>query len=133
MYGSWESAVYGGNKLDAKGQVEERQKPCKVLINKTNKLILHKIRLTYNLQKWIGRNSDNQKTFLSTFIIDITSSFYTSDTIRFDFKDFCLSPIFQKLNNIDDPNLMWYTIFVIGYRLRSLRFVRGGETNEPYT
>ena len=22
--------------------------------------------------------------------------------------------------------------FVIGYRLRSLRFVRGGETNEPY-
>ena len=27
---------------------------------------------------------------------------------------------------------MWYTIFVIGYRLRSLRFVRGGETNEPY-
>lgn len=26
MYGSWESAVYGGNKLDAKGQVEERQK-----------------------------------------------------------------------------------------------------------
>ena len=46
-------------------------------------------------------------------------------------KTFCLSPIFQKLNNIDDPNLMWYTIFVIGYRLRSLRFVRGGETNEP--
>ena len=27
---------------------------------------------------------------------------------------------------------MWYTIFVIGYRLPSLRFVRGGETNEPY-
>ena len=27
---------------------------------------------------------------------------------------------------------MWYNIFVIGYRLRSLRFVRGGETNEPY-
>ena len=27
---------------------------------------------------------------------------------------------------------MWYTIFVIGYRLRSLRFVKGGETNEPY-
>lgn len=26
MYGSWESAVYAGNKLDAKGQVEERQK-----------------------------------------------------------------------------------------------------------
>ena len=29
-------------------------------------------------------------------------------------------------------NLMWYTIFVIGYRLPSLRFVRGGETNDPY-
>ena len=27
---------------------------------------------------------------------------------------------------------MWYTSFVIGYRLRSLRFVREGETNEPY-
>ena len=27
--------------------------------------------------------------------------------------------------------MLWYTIFVIGYRLRSLRFVRGGETNEP--
>ena len=26
MYGSWETAVYGGNKLDAKGQVEEREK-----------------------------------------------------------------------------------------------------------
>ena len=26
MYGSWETAVYGGNKLDAKGQVNERQK-----------------------------------------------------------------------------------------------------------
>lgn len=26
MYGSWETAVYAGNKLDAKGQVEERQK-----------------------------------------------------------------------------------------------------------
>ena len=80
------------------------------------------------------RNSDNQKTFLSTFIIDITSSFYTSDTIRFlILKTFCLSPIFQKLSNIDDPNLMWYTILVIGYRLRSYGFVRGGETNEPYT
>ena len=47
-------------------------------------------------------------------------------------KTFCLSPIFQELSNVDDLNLMWYTIFVIGYRLRSLRFVRGGETNEPY-
>ena len=27
---------------------------------------------------------------------------------------------------------MWYTILVIGYRLRSYGFVRGGETNEPY-
>ncbi|CIW12600.1 acid phosphatase [Streptococcus pneumoniae] len=26
MYGSWETTVYAGNKLDAKGQVEERQK-----------------------------------------------------------------------------------------------------------
>ena len=26
MYGSWESTVYNGNKLDAKGQTEERQK-----------------------------------------------------------------------------------------------------------
>ncbi len=26
---------------------------------------------------------------------------------------------------------MRYTIFVIGYRLRSLQFVIGGETNEP--
>ena len=48
MYGSWESAVYAGNKLDAKGQVEERQKALQVL---TNKLILYKIKLTYNLQK----------------------------------------------------------------------------------
>jgi len=67
-------------------------------------------------------------------MIDITSSFYTSDTIRFlILKIFCLSPIFQKLSNVDGLNLLWYTIFVIGYRLRSLRFVRGGETNEPYT
>ena len=66
-------------------------------------------------------------------MIDITSKFYTSDTIRFlILKTFCLSPIFQALSNVDDLNLMWYTIFVIGYRLRSLRFVRGGETNEPY-
>ena len=42
------------------------------------------------------------------------------------------TPIVQALINVNDPNLMWYTIFVIGYRLRSLRFVRGGETNEPY-
>ena len=42
------------------------------------------------------------------------------------------TPIFQELSNIDDLNVLWYTIFVIGYRLRSLRFVRGGETNEPY-
>ena len=41
--------------------------------------------------------------------------------------------IFQALSEVDDLNLLWYTIFVIGYRLRSLRFVRGGETNEPYT
>jgi len=41
------------------------------------------------------------------------------------------TPIIQALSEVDDPNLMWYTIFVIGYRLRSLRFVRGGETNEP--
>ena len=40
------------------------------------------------------------------------------------------TPIIQALSEVDDPNLMWYTIFVIGYRLRSLRFVRGGETNE---
>ena len=43
------------------------------------------------------------------------------------------TPIVQALSNVYDLNLMWYTIFVIGYRLRSLRFVRGGETNEPYT
>ena len=66
-------------------------------------------------------------------MIDITSRFYTSDTIRFlILKTFYLSPIFQELINVDDLNLLWYTIFVIGYRLRSLRFVRGGETNEPY-
>ena len=41
-----------------------------------------------------------------------------------------LTPIVQALSNVYDLNLMWYTIFVIGYRLRSLRFVRGGETNE---
>lgn len=41
-------------------------------------------------------------------------------------------PIVQSLSNVYDLNLMWYTIFVIGYRLPSLRFVRGGETNEPY-
>ena len=41
------------------------------------------------------------------------------------------TPIIQALSEVDDPNSMWYTIFVIGYRLRSLRFVRGGETNEP--
>ena len=41
-------------------------------------------------------------------------------------------PRFQALNEIDDLNLVWYTIFVIGYRLRSYGFVRGGETNEPY-
>ena len=39
--------------------------------------------------------------------------------------------IFQELSDLDDLNLVWYTIFVIGYRLRSLQFVRGGETNEP--
>lgn len=66
-------------------------------------------------------------------MIDITSKFYTSDTIRFlILKTFCLSPIFQALSKVDDLNLLWYTIFVIGYRLRSLRFVKGGETNEPY-
>ena len=43
-----------------------------------------------------------------------------------------LTTIVQALSNVYDLNLMWYTIFVIGYRLRSLRFVRGGETNEPY-
>ena len=48
-------------------------------------------------------------------------------------KTFCLSPIFKALSNVDDLNLVWYNTFVIGYRLRSYRFVRGGETNEPYT
>ena len=43
-----------------------------------------------------------------------------------------LTTIVQALSNVYDLNLMWYTIFVIGYRLRSLRFVRRGETNEPY-
>ena len=47
-------------------------------------------------------------------------------------KIFLLDPIFQELSDLDDLNLLWYTILVIGYRLRSLRFVRGGETNEPY-
>ena len=42
------------------------------------------------------------------------------------------TPIVQALSNVDDLNVVWYNIFVIGYRLRSLRFVRGGETNEPY-
>ena len=52
MYGSWESAVYAGNKLDAKRSSRRNaKKPCKVLINKINKLILYKIRLTYNLKK----------------------------------------------------------------------------------
>ena len=66
-------------------------------------------------------------------MIDITSRFYKSDTIRFlILKTFCLSPIFKALSEVDELNLLWYTIFVIGYRLRSLRFVKGGETNEPY-
>ena len=43
-----------------------------------------------------------------------------------------LTPIVQALSNVDDLNVVWYTIFVIGYRLRSYGFVRGGETNEPY-
>ena len=42
------------------------------------------------------------------------------------------TPIVQALGEVNELNLLWYTIFVIGYRLRSLRFVRGGETNEPY-
>lgn len=29
------------------------------------------------------------------------------------------TPIVQALSNVYDLNLMWYTIFVIGYRLRS--------------
>ena len=66
-------------------------------------------------------------------MIDITSRFYKFNTIYFlILKTFCLSPIFKALSEVDELNLLWYTIFVIGYRLRSLRFVRGGETNEPY-
>ena len=66
-------------------------------------------------------------------MIDITSRFYKSDTIRFMIlKTFCLAPVFQALSEVNGLNLLWYTILVIGYRLRSLRFVRGGETNEPY-
>ena len=42
------------------------------------------------------------------------------------------TPIVQALSNVDDLNLVWYNTFVIGYRLRSYWFVRGGETNEPY-
>ena len=42
------------------------------------------------------------------------------------------TPIVQALSNVDDLNVVWYNIFVIGYRLRSYGFVRGGETNEPY-
>ena len=61
-------------------------------------------------------------------MIDITSKFYTSDTIRF----LILKTLSPRLSEVDELNLLWYTIFVIGYRLRSLRFVRGGETNEPY-
>ena len=30
------------------------------------------------------------------------------------------TPIVQALSEVDDLNLVWYTIFVIGYRLRSL-------------
>ena len=40
--------------------------------------------------------------------------------------------IVQALSEVDDLNLVWYTIFVIGYRLRSYGFVRGGETNESH-
>ena len=60
-------------------------------------------------------------------MIDITSRFYKSDTIRF----MILKTLSPRLSEVDELNLLWYTIFVIGYRLRSLRFVRGGETNEP--
>ena len=42
------------------------------------------------------------------------------------------TPIVQALGEVNELNLLWYTIFVIGYRLRSLRFVRWAETNEPY-
>ena len=41
-----------------------------------------------------------------------------------------LKTLSPRLSEVDELNLLWYTIFVIGYRLRSLRFVRGGETNE---
>ena len=41
-----------------------------------------------------------------------------------------LKTLSPRLSEVDELNLVWYTIFVIGYRLRSLRFVRGGETNE---
>ncbi len=34
------------------------------------------------------------------------------------------TPIVQALSEVNELNLLWYTIFVIGYRLRSLRFVR---------
>ena len=30
------------------------------------------------------------------------------------------TPIVQAWSEVDDLNLVWYTIFVIGYRLRSL-------------
>ena len=59
-------------------------------------------------------------------MIDITSRFYTSDTMHF----LILKTLSPRLSEVDELNLLWYTIFVIGYRLRSLRFVRGGETNE---
>ena len=40
-------------------------------------------------------------------MIDITSRFYTSDTIRFlILKTFFLSLIFQELNDVDDLNLV---------------------------
>ena len=40
-------------------------------------------------------------------MIDITSRFYTSDTIRFMIlKTFCLDPVFQALGEVDDLNLM---------------------------
>ena len=41
-----------------------------------------------------------------------------------------LKTLSPRLSEVDELNLLWYTIFVIGYRLRSLQFVRGGETNE---
>ncbi len=40
-------------------------------------------------------------------MIDITSRFYKSDTIRFMIlKTFCLDPVFQALGEVDDLNLM---------------------------